>query len=311
MLWVRGAARRRAAVVSGTAAVLAVALVGCEGGASADGKAGATKSAGAEAGLVKAGGAAHPPAMQLVDDAESTEGGKAVGVDALVNDTFTKSGAQAAPLLDVVQRPDYVLTLDTEPRHGKATLAGNRFTYTPAAGYVGEDEFTYKVVVKGKAAGATPMDGTAVVRITMNTAAPAATPTTPAPDPVKTKKPAVPKKVYFENCSAVRAAGAAPIRTGQPGYGAHLDRDGDGVGCESRSASASSGGGSASSGGGSSSSGGGSTSGGTSSSTSGGGGSVSYKNCSAVRAAGAAPIRTGDPGYGRHLDRDGDGVGCE
>ncbi|WP_232807054.1 excalibur calcium-binding domain-containing protein [Geodermatophilus chilensis] len=29
------------------------------------------------------------------------------------------------------------------------------------------------------------------------------------------------------------------------------------------------------------------------------------------RAAGAAPVRVGDPGYGRHLDRDGDGVGCE
>ncbi|MEC4575713.1 excalibur calcium-binding domain-containing protein [Streptomyces virginiae] len=45
--------------------------------------------------------------------------------------------------------------------------------------------------------------------------------------------------------------------------------------------------------------------------TSGGGASVSYRNCDAVRAAGAAPIRRGDPGYGRHLDRDGDGVGCE
>jgi hypothetical protein len=36
-----------------------------------------------------------------------------------------------------------------------------------------------------------------------------------------------------------------------------------------------------------------------------------YKNCAAVRAAGAAPIRRGDPGYSRKLDRDGDGVGCE
>lgn len=42
-----------------------------------------------------------------------------------------------------------------------------------------------------------------------------------------------------------------------------------------------------------------------------GGGSTYYANCSAVRAAGAAPIRTGDPGYGSHLDRDGDGVACE
>ncbi|WP_320442883.1 excalibur calcium-binding domain-containing protein [Brevundimonas sp. BT-123] len=36
-----------------------------------------------------------------------------------------------------------------------------------------------------------------------------------------------------------------------------------------------------------------------------------FANCTAARAAGAAPVRRGDPGYGRHLDRDGDGVGCE
>lgn len=36
-----------------------------------------------------------------------------------------------------------------------------------------------------------------------------------------------------------------------------------------------------------------------------------FANCSAARAAGAAPVYAGDPGYGRHLDRDGDGIGCE
>src|SRR5690606_40828593 len=41
-----------------------------------------------------------------------------------------------------------------------------------------------------------------------------------------------------------------------------------------------------------------------------GGGSVYYPNCDAVKAAGKAPIRRGDPGYARHLDRDGDGEGC-
>ena len=39
--------------------------------------------------------------------------------------------------------------------------------------------------------------------------------------------------VYYENCDAVRAAGAAPIYTGDPGYSRKLDRDGDGVACES------------------------------------------------------------------------------
>lgn len=39
--------------------------------------------------------------------------------------------------------------------------------------------------------------------------------------------------------------------------------------------------------------------------------SVYYANCSAARAAGAAPVYRGEPGYARRLDRDGDGVGCE
>lgn len=51
----------------------------------------------------------------------------------------------------------------------------------------------------------------------------------PAPAPAA---PAAPAIVSFDNCTAVRNAGAAPIRSGDPGYGRHLDRDGDGVGCE-------------------------------------------------------------------------------
>jgi hypothetical protein len=36
-----------------------------------------------------------------------------------------------------------------------------------------------------------------------------------------------------------------------------------------------------------------------------------FANCTAARAAGAAPVRRGDPGYAPRLDRDGDGIGCE
>jgi hypothetical protein len=47
-----------------------------------------------------------------------------------------------------------------------------------------------------------------------------------APQPVATSR-------YYANCAAVRAAGAAPLHRGQPGYEApRLDRDGDGVACE-------------------------------------------------------------------------------
>lgn len=39
--------------------------------------------------------------------------------------------------------------------------------------------------------------------------------------------------------------------------------------------------------------------------------SVHYKSCSEARAAGVTPIYEGQPGYGKHLDGDGDGIACE
>jgi Excalibur calcium-binding domain len=47
-----------------------------------------------------------------------------------------------------------------------------------------------------------------------------------------TRAPELMRGGAFRNCDAARAAGAAPVRRGEPGYGPHLDRDGDGVGCE-------------------------------------------------------------------------------
>ncbi len=38
--------------------------------------------------------------------------------------------------------------------------------------------------------------------------------------------------IYYENCTAVRAAGADPILRGDPGYSSKLDRDGDGIACD-------------------------------------------------------------------------------
>ena len=38
--------------------------------------------------------------------------------------------------------------------------------------------------------------------------------------------------VYYRYCDEARAAGAAPLYRGQPGYRSKLDRDGDGIACE-------------------------------------------------------------------------------
>jgi hypothetical protein len=41
------------------------------------------------------------------------------------------------------------------------------------------------------------------------------------------------------------------------------------------------------------------------------GSDVSYANCAEARAAGAAPIHAGEPGYSPSMDGDGDGIACE
>jgi Excalibur calcium-binding domain len=60
---------------------------------------------------------------------------------------------------------------------------------------------------------------------------------TPVPEPEYTPPIPVPAPrydlpAYYANCSAARAAGAAPVYAGEAGYARRLDRDNDGVGCE-------------------------------------------------------------------------------
>ena len=58
-------------------------------------------------------------------------------------------------------------------------------------------------------------------------------PTSRAPAPAGPAPAApAPAAVYYANCAAARAAGAAPLRAGQPGYREQMDGDRDGVACE-------------------------------------------------------------------------------
>lgn len=68
--------------------------------------------------------------------------------------------------------------------------------------------------------------------------APAPVPAAPAPNPAPAPASLAPNLApgpsgaVYKNCSEVRAAGAAPIRVGEPGFSTKFDGDGDGVGCE-------------------------------------------------------------------------------
>ncbi len=62
---------------------------------------------------------------------------------------------------------------------------------------------------------------------------PPATRDTPPPTTEYTPPPAPPEpSVSYSNCAEARAAGAAPLYRGEPGYSTRMDRDGDGVACE-------------------------------------------------------------------------------
>jgi len=80
---------------------------------------------------------------------------------------------------------------------------------------------------------------------TTTTTPPPAPPTTEVPDvvpppvqpppytpPPAQPPPPAPADVYYANCAEARAAGAAPLHRGEPGYRSGLDRDDDGVACE-------------------------------------------------------------------------------
>lgn len=153
-------------------------------------------------------------------------------------------------------------------------------------------------------------DATEIVTVaTESPTEPDPTTTRPAPTEAATTEGAIAEgeeteeaaEVAYGNCSEAEDAGVTPLHIGDPGYADHLDRDGDGIACESGSSDPD-----------------------PEPETRAepetteppeeeetGGGDVYYENCDAARAAGAAPVHAGDPGYGSHLDRDGDGVGCE
>ncbi|MEU2261361.1 excalibur calcium-binding domain-containing protein [Streptomyces sp. NPDC019645] len=186
--------------------------------------------------------------LDVQDDAVSTQAGEEVRVDVLDNDNVTDpfpGGLRVA----VLAAADG-LTVSSDPAHGTVSVEGDGITYTPAAGFSGEDAFSYTLAGTDPGTG-DALSGTAEVTITVEK---------PEPKPVSSpsRRPASDSSsdsdadsggsgygssggatgggggsVYYRNCDAAKAAGAAPIRRGEPGYAKRLDRDGDGVACDS------------------------------------------------------------------------------
>ncbi|MTD13797.1 hypothetical protein GIS00_07555 [Nakamurella sp. YIM 132087] len=121
-------------------------------------------------------------------------------------------------------------------------------------------------------------------------------------------------QVYYVNCAEVEAAGKSPLRQGQPGYRVALDRNANGVACEVLADSTDFWGGSTGSGTGGS--GGVSTGGGTTPTTPAAPTTPStptvyYASCAEAEIQGSIPIKKGEPGYRKGLDRNNNGIACE
>lgn len=84
------------------------------------------------------------------DDAATTAPGSAVIIDVLVNDGDPNGDA-------------LLITIDGPPNNGKASVENGKIVYTPNAGFVGTDSFTY-IVSDGKG-------GTATAKVTVQVTA--------------------------------------------------------------------------------------------------------------------------------------------
>ncbi|MEU3607035.1 excalibur calcium-binding domain-containing protein [Streptomyces sp. NPDC035033] len=111
---------------------------------------------------------------------------------------------------------DVEVRLLSKPEHGTVELneADGTVTYTPQWDFRGTDKIRYSLKLRGK-----PEIAEATYSITVELSPGGKYHEQQSQEP-------------FENCAAARAAGAAPVSRGEPGYGSHLDRDDDGIGCE-------------------------------------------------------------------------------
>ncbi|WP_222271874.1 GmrSD restriction endonuclease domain-containing protein [Modestobacter marinus] len=115
----------------------------------------------------------------------------------------------------------YGLWMTQAERNAIATVLGTCPGELLPGGVVANVPVTATVAAPQPAASAAPQPAPAPVAVP-----------TPAPAPDSAPAPAPAADVYFQNCDAVRAAGAAPIHAGDPGWEPKFDRDNDGVGCE-------------------------------------------------------------------------------
>lgn len=124
--------------------------------------------------------------------------------------------------IQIAVKAKYGLWVTTPEKTAMAeTLVGCQGQEVPTGAIVGDIDANVAATAEGTPAPA-PAQGT-----------PASEPNSVAPEPEPAPTETAVPAGGFANCSAAKAAGAAPIYAGSPGYEPKMDRDGDGIACES------------------------------------------------------------------------------
>ena len=162
---------------------------------------------------------------------------KKVGlIDSLYIDTKGKKIEKELPIITKKVIKTESIPFETTERSDNSLTKGK--TKTSRKGEDGERSIVYKVTYRGDQKIKTEKVSTSVTKKPVTQIKIIGTYVKPAPAPVVTQPrqtystPTPSTSVHYQNCTAARAAGAAPVYAGQPGYASHLDRDGDGIGCE-------------------------------------------------------------------------------
>lgn len=217
--------------------------------------------------LVLSGILADPYTATAIDFVRGSATSSAVQIDHVValNDAWQKGAQQLSVEVRTAFANDPLNLLAVDGPSNQQKGAGDAATWLPPnksyrCDYVARQisvKATYKLWVTQAEhdAMARVLDGCADVEVPTNQTAPPVehvilpppapvapvapveatpvAPAAPAPAPAPLVQPPAPGPApFYKNCTAVRAAGAAPIRVGDPGFQSKFDRDGDGVGCE-------------------------------------------------------------------------------
>ncbi|WP_285507565.1 excalibur calcium-binding domain-containing protein [Actinokineospora sp. NBRC 105648] len=154
-----------------------------------------------------------------------------------VSSAPTTTAVSSAPTTTaVVEVPADLVGKNAEEARTALTGLGFTVDYQSVDGRNVIVASNWTVIAVERAVGTTRI----VLRVDKAPAATKPSPTTASPEPPpvagppraepEVTKPAA--NVYYKNCDAARAAGAAPLHVGEPGYRPDLDRNHDGLACE-------------------------------------------------------------------------------